>query len=214
MTAHAIILLTAALVFLLTKNISFLTIGAAISFAALFVWNFLQQQDQGRSITFANLVTLLRLFSLFGILIGLSHASDWWIGIIALAILLLDGLDGYLARRFKTASNFGAYLDMETDAFFVLSLSSLLYLQGKVGAWILALGWLRYVYFLVLLFFKPKIKKESKDYFAQVIAVALMASLIAGFLLPKAIYLPSLVIAGGLVFFSFGKSFSIMTKHS
>jgi len=96
---------------------------------------------------------------------------------------------------------------METDAFFVFALSCILYHQEKVGWWILGIGCLRYFYFIVLLFFKPKEQKESRDYFAQVIAVILMGSLVSGFLLPQIIYFPALVIAGGLVCFSFGKSF-------
>ena len=207
MTVHAVVLLTSLVVLLIFKNISFLAISAAISFVALFVFN--GKRLGGFSFLFesANLVTSLRLCTLLGTVFCFSELSDLWIGSIAFVVLILDGLDGYLARRFKTTSEFGAYLDMETDAFFVFTLSCILYHQEKIGWWILGIGCLRYSYVVVLLFFKPKEQKEARDYFAQVIAVILMGSLVSVFLLPEVIYLPALLIAGGLVCFSFGKSF-------
>jgi len=207
MRIHAVVLLCAVVLFLKTENILFIVIGAAISFAAFFIWNRLKTQQSSFAFQAANLVTTFRLLTLWLLCYYSIEWADWIIGSLALLVLLLDGLDGYLARRFNTASDFGAYLDMETDAFFVLSLSSLLYLQGKVGFWILGVGCLRYVYFLILLLFKPKAQKEGRHYFAQAIAVFLMGSLVAGFLLPAEIYQPVLVVGSLLVLGSFGRSF-------
>jgi phosphatidylglycerophosphate synthase len=59
---------------------------------------------------------------------------------------LLDGVDGWLARRSGMASRFGAGFDMETDAVLVAVLATLAWQFGKVGAWVLWAGALRYLY--------------------------------------------------------------------
>ena len=67
------------------------------------------------------------------------------IGITALMVVL-DGVDGWLARRTRMASVFGARLDMETDAAFILILSVLVWQHGKAGAWVLGCGLMRYAF--------------------------------------------------------------------
>ncbi len=77
---------------------------------------------------------------------GVSAAGlGWWLPIIAGTALVLDGVDGWLARRTGTASAFGARFDMETDAFFILVLSALVWQLGKAGPWILVIGAMRYL---------------------------------------------------------------------
>ena len=46
-----------------------------------------------------------------------------WLGLLGLAALLLDGLDGWWARRFGQTTTAGARFDMETDAALILVLS-------------------------------------------------------------------------------------------
>jgi phosphatidylglycerophosphate synthase len=58
----------------------------------------------------------------------------------------LDGVDGWLARRTRMASPFGARFDMETDALLILVLAILAWQHGKAGPWVLASGLLRYVF--------------------------------------------------------------------
>jgi phosphatidylglycerophosphate synthase len=57
--------------------------------------------------------------------------------------LALDGVDGQVARRTGTASERGARLDMEVDAFLILVLS--IYVATAFGIWVLAIGMARYV---------------------------------------------------------------------
>jgi phosphatidylglycerophosphate synthase len=59
---------------------------------------------------------------------------------------LLDGVDGWIARRTRTASAFGARFDMETDALLILVLSALVWTYGRAGAWVLASGLMRYAF--------------------------------------------------------------------
>lgn len=99
----------------------------------------------------ANSVTLLRagLIALLAGLIGYTQgnlAESWGPCFIALIALLLDGLDGWLARREKTASPFGARFDMEMDALFTLVLAVLVFQEGKVQVWALLLGTMRYLF--------------------------------------------------------------------
>jgi phosphatidylglycerophosphate synthase len=65
------------------------------------------------------------------------------IGAVAAA---LDGVDGWIARRTRTASAFGARFDMETDALLILVLSALVWRAGKAGAWVMASGLMRYAF--------------------------------------------------------------------
>jgi phosphatidylglycerophosphate synthase len=65
---------------------------------------------------------------------------------IAIAALVLDALDGQVARRTSTASGLGARFDMECDAFLILVLS--VYVARSMGAWILAIGAMRYAFVL------------------------------------------------------------------
>jgi phosphatidylglycerophosphate synthase len=70
----------------------------------------------------------------------------WTFAAIALAALLLDGVDGYLARRLNLQSSFGARYDMEVDALLILLLSILAFSLGKAGAFVLAIGLMRYAF--------------------------------------------------------------------
>jgi phosphatidylglycerophosphate synthase len=59
--------------------------------------------------------------------------------------LALDAVDGWVARRSKTASKLGARFDGEVDAFLILVLS--VYVARSTGAWVLAIGAARYAFF-------------------------------------------------------------------
>jgi phosphatidylglycerophosphate synthase len=98
----------------------------------------------------ANQVTLVRalLAALAAGLIGEQPTTGaaWAVVMGAGILAALDGLDGWLARRTGLASAFGARFDMETDAFFILVLSVLVWQHGKAGAWVIACGLMRYVF--------------------------------------------------------------------
>jgi phosphatidylglycerophosphate synthase len=59
-------------------------------------------------------------------------------------ILVLDGVDGWLARRGGWCSRFGARFDMETDALLILLMAALVWQLDKAGAWVLLAGAMRY----------------------------------------------------------------------
>jgi phosphatidylglycerophosphate synthase len=101
----------------------------------------------------ANQVTLLRagLVCLVGgaLLAGGSAAvMGWSLAALVAAALSLDAVDGWLARRFGFASDFGARFDLEIDALLILILAVLVWQTGRVGPWVLAIGLLRYAFVL------------------------------------------------------------------
>ncbi|MEX2528091.1 MAG: CDP-alcohol phosphatidyltransferase family protein [Gemmatimonadota bacterium] len=100
----------------------------------------------------ANRITLLRatmvvpLAALLPMWRELESGGLWWVIGISTLVLLLDGVDGWVARKTHSATAFGARFDMELDAFLLLVLSLGVWLSGKVGAWVILIGALRYLF--------------------------------------------------------------------
>jgi phosphatidylglycerophosphate synthase len=98
----------------------------------------------------ANQVTMVRalMVALIAALIGEATLPALARAAAAAAAIatVLDGVDGWLARRTRMASAFGARFDMETDALLIQVLAILAWQYGKAGAWVLASGLLRYVF--------------------------------------------------------------------
>jgi phosphatidylglycerophosphate synthase len=96
----------------------------------------------------ANLVTTARV-ALTAIIVGAAWdaprpALAWWIVWLATMASVLDGIDGWLARRTRLQSAFGARFDMEIDALLTLGLAVLVWRFDKAGAWVLGCGLMRY----------------------------------------------------------------------
>jgi phosphatidylglycerophosphate synthase len=101
----------------------------------------------------ANQVTLLRtgLVCLIGGALlagGALTPLGWSLAALVATALSLDGVDGWLARRFGLTSDFGARFDLEIDALLILILAVLVWQTGRVGPWVLAIGLLRYMFVL------------------------------------------------------------------
>jgi phosphatidylglycerophosphate synthase len=97
----------------------------------------------------ADRVTLVRavLVGAVAALVAQSYAGSAPVAAvvgIASVALVLDAVDGYVARRTRTATQLGARFDMEVDAFLILVLS--VYVARSVGPWVLAIGAMRYAY--------------------------------------------------------------------
>lgn len=101
-----------------------------------------------------NGVTLVRLVLssvLGGIALDLverpmADPQAWLVLAIAALALMLDGVDGFLARARHLESPFGARFDMEVDALLILLLALLAWLQAKAGPWVLLIGAARYAF--------------------------------------------------------------------
>ena len=113
----------------------------------------------------ANRVTLVRTIgtlSLAGLIVyveALGPGGRWWVVGSGTVIMILDGLDGWIARRTGTSTAFGALLDMETDAFLMLVLSTLVWAEGRAGIWVLLIGAMRYL-FVGASFILPALRSE------------------------------------------------------
>lgn len=123
---------------------------AGFAAAGLMIAIFAGRHLPGRAFGTANQVTLLRA-ALTALLLGLAaeaggSAPAWFAVGVAVPALLLDGVDGWIARRRGLVSDFGARFDMETDAALILVLSLLAWQFDKAGAWVLLAGLLRYAF--------------------------------------------------------------------
>ena len=98
----------------------------------------------------ANRVTLTRavLVALVaGALANEAFSEAIWIWLtLAVVSLLLDGIDGWVARRTHSYSPFGARFDMELDALLILLLSTGVMLSESLGGWVLLIGGMRYLF--------------------------------------------------------------------
>jgi len=115
--------------------------------AVAFSWHLRSHHPHDR-LGLANVVTLIRLASISLLLIPLIGGTADPVAIMAIAglALSLDGVDGWLARRQKLVSDFGARFDMEVDAALGLVLSLLAVFLGGVTALALLIGVPRYVF--------------------------------------------------------------------
>jgi phosphatidylglycerophosphate synthase len=128
-----------------------------------------------------NMVTLMRLIMVCVLVIALAAgaAQSWALFAFAIAALSLDGVDGWLARRQKLTSSFGARFDMEVDAAFALVLALLAFSSGVVGVFVLLLGLPSYLFFVAKFVF-PWLDNSLPDLFSRkVVCVAQLAVLIA-----------------------------------
>ncbi|KPQ21419.1 CDP-alcohol phosphatidyltransferase family protein [Halomonas sp. HL-93] len=101
------------------------------------------------SLGWANRITLARavLVALVaGALASQAFATSIWSWLaIAVLALLLDGIDGWVARRTHSYSLFGARFDMELDALLIMLLCVGLWLDS-LGEWVLLIGGMRYLF--------------------------------------------------------------------
>jgi phosphatidylglycerophosphate synthase len=97
----------------------------------------------------ANTVTLARLTLAGGVtaLVADSVGAQASLAVLtplAAVALLLDAVDGQVARRTGSSSRLGARFDMEADSILVLVLS--VFVAMSLGWWVVAIGAFRYVF--------------------------------------------------------------------
>lgn len=127
--------------------------------------------------------------------------------VVALAAiaLILDAVDGWLARRTRTETALGARFDMEVDAFLLLALSA--YVAQDLGWWVLTIGLLRYA-FVAAGWALPWMRATLPPrYWRKVVtAVAGIALVVAASaLLPEVVNLAIILFALALLLESFGR---------
>ena len=153
----------------------------------------------------ANGVTALR-GGLLGLLAPAASIGPWPLVALSLLFLSLDGLDGWLARRYDLSSSFGAFFDKETDALFLLLLCGLAAFQGRLPPWILGAGLLRYGFVVVLFLLPTPQKTESRSSIARYVFGVMVAALLVSFLAPPSLSRPLVAMATAALLASFGRS--------
>jgi phosphatidylglycerophosphate synthase len=161
----------------------------------------------------ANVVTSLRaaLVSIAAGFIGEPEAPAIAVSAVLAAALatVLDGLDGWLARRTRMASAFGARYDMEVDALLIQVLAILVWEHGKAGVWIIASGLLRYLFVAAGLVWPWMRRRLTPTLRAKAICVVQIAGLLIA-LLPQ-VQPPASTIVAAVSLAALGYSFAIDT---
>ncbi|WP_319567736.1 CDP-alcohol phosphatidyltransferase family protein [Cohaesibacter marisflavi] len=143
----------------------------------------------------------------------LSDASSplWLlVGLVGFA-LLLDGVDGYLARTLNLVSELGARFDMEVDALLLLVLSIAVYMLDKAGVWVIAIGMMRYCFVFAQIFF-PSLKQNLSASFRRKLVCVIQGGVLCFCLMP--VVSPHL--SGSLAFMALALlsySFGVDTLH-
>ena len=174
----------------------------------------------------ANLVTLGRVvgtswvigLTLQALLGRLSDAGLLAMVVVGTCCLVLDGVDGKVARARGETSAFGARFDMETDAALLLALCVAVPALGLAGWWAVAIGGLRYGYVAAVWIAPRRIRTAlqiplpyhySRKVVAVIQGVTLLAALALGLTGIAAVVpaLPSILLAGSLatLVWSFGR---------
>ena len=168
----------------------------------------------------ANRVTLARASVVLPVAALAMHpsiygdAGHWWIIGLSTVALVLDGVDGWMARRTGDTSAFGARFDMELDAFLLIALSVLVWHSGRVGAWVLLIGALRYL-FIVAGWLWSALEAElpvsrRRQIICVVQGIALLCCL--GPVIPAAAAPPIAATALGSLVYSFGADVGWLIK--
>ena len=155
----------------------------------------------------ANGLTALRGLLLLGLVVGSDSLPRYAFLVLGILVLVVDGLDGYYARKYDTVSTFGDVFDKEVDALFVLTFGVLIVDKQLAGSWILLPGLLRYGYVVGLSLLARRPSPTGKSFRRQFVGMWLMGTLLAPFVLPSVVYQPALIFAASIVSLSFVADF-------
>jgi len=155
-----------------------------------------------------NIVTVLRMGMVAALLAPLVGVTlPWALVGVAILALVLDGFDGFFARREGRMSAFGARLDMEVDSALGLVLALNVWVAGVFGPLILLIGLPSYA-FMVAGRLIPWLNRPLPESFARkLVCVIQVASLIAlnSPIWPTWGVLPVVVGVAGALLWSFGR---------
>lgn len=163
-----------------------------------------------RSLGPANHVTLARATLVGGVTALVTNAIERQphVGVlvaVAAVALVLDAVDGQVARRTGTTSALGARFDMEVDAFLILVLS--IFVATSLGAWVLAIGAMRYV-FVAAAWPMRWLRSPLPPSLARKAVAALQGivlTVVSAGVLPRSFAVASVVLSLALLVWSFGR---------
>ncbi len=209
---HAILMLAATVVALIYASSTILNLTVILSIGAMIVLNYGIWKKLHPAYGYANLVTGFR----FGLLLcatSMYHvlSTPLFIALVVL-VMIADGVDGYLARRYHQETLFGEVFDTEVDAFLALSLSFLIWWEHRDCGWVLVAGLLRYGFVIVYRLLGWHLRTRPSMYEAKVIAVIFFISLLVPFVLPWNMAIWIVAAGCALVTISFLREFYLISK--
>ena len=158
----------------------------------------------------ADLVTLVRAGLVGGVAALVADSFVGSVPVVALTALaavalVLDAVDGRVARSTGTVSGVGARFDMEVDSVLVLLLS--VYVADSLGPWVLAIGSVHYALVLARRGLPWLRSPVPPRYWCKVVAVvqAIVLVTVATGALPRLVAVLALVAVAALLAESFGR---------
>lgn len=204
---HAAVMLTAATVTLVLPG------GGWIALAALGSFGELAYRERARLAVlepyggYANQLTALRLGLLLAAAALMTAIPELWLWLLLAANVVVDVADGYVARRTRQVSPFGAVFDREVDAVFVLVAYLYFFVAEGLPAWVLIPGLLPYAYRLTTLTRRSKPAPEQRERIAPFLAGTNFVVLLIAVGAPQELKLYALLLSMALVGMSFFVSF-------
>jgi phosphatidylglycerophosphate synthase len=147
------------------------------------------------------------------IVAGTVPARTWWFLSVALVTLLLDAVDGQVARRTGSSHEAGARLDMESDAVYLVVLCFAL--APAVGWWILIIGAMRYL-LMAATWLRPELREPLPRSRFRVVVAGLQGSALVVAIAPIVpVWLATvcLLVALGLLLVSFGSEIIVKERR-
>lgn len=210
---HAVAMLTGSLLIgVFGLPVGLLALLGGCSFVVL-IYRSRGRWTPGGRFGWANGITLLRLLLVLALaLIGAEPA--WPVICLSITAFALDGVDGWLARKLASSSEFGEYFDKETDALFMLLLCWLLYVDQRLGVWILFPGLMRYLFVVLLMLVKPPVYKEPQTATGKTVFAVTVSVLIFCFSDFQSIYQPLALLTTALLGYSFTASIYLIFRSA
>ncbi|MDR7209366.1 CDP-alcohol phosphatidyltransferase family protein [Flavobacterium piscis] len=202
---HSILILIGLLVDIINGTVCFCPIAGFFVFLFFLFKNWPGFTEKKRWGGVPNVVTLFRLMLLFVVPFSMNDRLN--LAVLGTAFIVLDGVDGFLARRLDQITDFGGQLDMETDAFFCLMFSLLIGFEYTEMKWVLVAGCMRYFYKIVTTIWNRNAFAETKQEYARFFAGCYFVSLVLFFYVDFSFGKYIVAIGNGLVLFSFLISF-------
>lgn len=208
---HTIMISSGIVLVHITGYMFIVVIPAIFSLAFLWImqWNKMNKLNPPGGL--ANLITTFRFLLIITTALISINLTNSLIGILFLINILLDVIDGFIARKRSQITETGKYLDLESDALFVALASMIIFDRNIAEIWILIPGYMRYFYVLLILILNKK-PEEKKTKFGSVAAGVMFVCLVSAYFLPEKPSVISLASGSVLILISFMKSFWMALK--
>ncbi|MCL2883268.1 MAG: CDP-alcohol phosphatidyltransferase family protein [Coriobacteriia bacterium] len=135
-----------------------------------------REEVTGKILTFANLVSLVRLLLLpvFWVLY-VNYGEGVLAFIVIMVAALTDLLDGQIARSTHTVSRFGKFFDPFVDRIFIIVAVVAIFVVGRLPFWIMLLLLLRDLLMLLLTLYQRHVyKRDFRVIFVGKLTTALL----------------------------------------